>query len=391
MSAPCPIPGAQSWSDPEGTGAIGVMIVGEALGESEAEDHLPFRPYAPAGSVLERAIRRAGFSRGQFLLWNVCPVQPPKNWLEGAPWEGEAITWGQELLVKMVEQYKPRCILALGNIPLKATTGLAGEQRSVSHIRGWHVPSLSMFMGVPIVASFHPSFLRRGAMGLFSVLVHDLKLAVAVANSKVGQTVKFYSPVLSRDVEYTHHPVSYIDITNPVVPEEYTTQPSERDAWEFLREVEDDPSKLIAYDIETPRSGSVTENESDELGDTDILSIQFSRRPRSGIFLPWREPFIEVAKRVLATPNPKAGANTWRFDNPVLRGHGCRLNGTNHDIRWAWGHLQPDLRASLQFVASFYCAGKGWAPWKHVHSSHVGFYGIRDVDAVQEILCGDSD
>jgi hypothetical protein len=227
--------------------------------------------------------------------------------------------------------------------------------------------------------------LRRGAMPLFSVLMHDLKLAVAVANAKLGQSVNFYSPVLSRDVAYTRHPISEIDLTTPVVPDEYTTHPLEAQAWGFLKEAEDDPSKLIAYDIETPRSTTVTENESDELGDTHILSIQFSLRRDSGIFMPWREPFIEVARRTLALPNPKAGANTWRFDNPVLRGNGCGINGTNHDIRWTWHALQPDLRGALQFIASFYNDGSG-SPWKHLHSTTPEAYGILDVDWIHRIL-----
>lgn len=381
----CPIPGAKSWSDPEGTGSIGVLILGEALGDSEARDHLPFRPYAPAGSVLERAIRRAGYTRDQFVIHNVVPVQPPHNYLEGAPYETEAIEWGKELLVGALAKYQPRCILALGNIPLKTTTGLTGEQRSVSHLRGWSVPALPMFGSVPVVGSFHPSFLRRGAMPLFSVLVHDLKLAVAVANSKLGQTVKFFSPVLSRDVLYTRHDITANDLTDPAIPAGYIPMPTEENAWRFYDECREDERRLIAYDIETPRSSEATENDSDELGDTAIVSMQFSLGPRSGIFLPWREPFIEMAKRVLALPNPKAGANTWRFDNPILRAHGAHINGTNHDVRWAWHALQPDLRGALQFIASFYDAGDG-APWKHLHGTHPAQYGILDVDWVQRIM-----
>lgn len=383
MYPPCPIPGAQSYCDPEGSGSIGVLILGEALGECEARDHLPFRPYAPAGSVLERAIRRCGYSRNQFVLFNVCPVQPPKNWLEGAPWEREAITWGSEILAGVIAQYKPRCILALGNVPLKAMTGLTGEQRSVSHLRGWPIPSLASFDFVPTVASFHPSFLRRGAMPLFSVLMHDLKLAVAVANSKLGQTINFYSPVLSRDVQYTRHPISEIDITTPVVPDGYTTHPVEAQAWDFLEEAKAAP--LIAFDIETPRSAVTSEIESDELEEQDIISIQFSTQKDTGIFFPWREPFIEISKRILALPNPKAGANVWRFDCPRLRAHGCEINGIIHDLRWAFHALQPDLRGSLQFVASFYNDGSG-RPWKHLSHSAPAEYGILDVDWVQKIL-----
>src|SRR5262249_54420149 len=114
----CPIPRATGFSQPEGKGTLGVLILGEALGEAEARDGLPFRPYAPAGSILDRAIRRSGFARDQFVLWNVVPVRPPNNWLEKAPWEAPAITWGVSHLKRVIHDYRPRCILALGNIAL---------------------------------------------------------------------------------------------------------------------------------------------------------------------------------------------------------------------------------------------------------------------------------
>ena len=45
----------------EVTGANGVLRVGEASGEAEARDCLPFRPYAPAGSLVERIDRTTVF------------------------------------------------------------------------------------------------------------------------------------------------------------------------------------------------------------------------------------------------------------------------------------------------------------------------------------------
>src|ERR1700744_2852497 len=79
------------FTQPEGTGALGVMLVGEASGENEARDQLPFRPYARAGQILERTLRRLGLSRQQFPLTNVVRCRPRNNWLEGAPYEAEAI------------------------------------------------------------------------------------------------------------------------------------------------------------------------------------------------------------------------------------------------------------------------------------------------------------
>jgi hypothetical protein len=224
-------------------------------------------------------------------------------------------------------------------------------------------------------------------MELFPVLMHDIKLAVAVSNSRWNlkeppHSAQFWSPVVWRDWMYNGGEVR--DPNEPLVPAEYLTHPSPDDAERWAKEAKD--ATLIAYDIETPRS--ISEDEADELGEVDILSIQFSARRGSGVFLPWREPYIEIARGVLGGEVDKAGANTWRFDDPLLEAHGCQLGGRRHDVRWAWHALQPDLRGSLQFIASFYQSSTFYAPWKHLSSSHKAVYGIMDVDAVQHIVGG---
>lgn len=306
-------------------------------------------------AVLNRAIRRSGFAQEQFTF----------HWGDG--------------LGEVIRDCKPRAILALGNGPLWATTGLTGPYRGVGHFRGY--PLLGN-ANVPVVASFDPGFLRKNNMALLSVLMDDIKLAVTIASTTPGQTGRFYGAVLSRDREWLH-PTKWPDPVNPAIPPEYLTHPTPRDAENFLRYMEINKDAILSYDIETPRSGATSEDETDELAETKIISIQFSPRPRAGIFLPWREPFDGIARRVLALPHVKAGANTWRFDDPLLEAHGCTLGGVRHDVRWAWHHLQPDLKASLHFIASFY--GMEMA-WKHLHSSHPEYYGIADVDAVSRIM-----
>jgi hypothetical protein len=180
-------------------------------------------------------------------------------------------------------------------------------------------------------------------------------------------------------------------LDEPTVPPGYICYPTEMAAWDFLRCCESDSTRLIAYDIETPWSGKAGEEASDDPEHAEkhangeaILSIQFSLAPESGIFMPWRPPFIEVARRILALPNPKVGANNWRFDDTRLAAQGCRIEGTRHDLRWAFKHLQPDLSASLAFITSFYAPQI--APWKHLAQSHPQVYGIRDVDACLRIV-----
>lgn len=377
----CPISGARGTQQPTGLGTNGVLLLGEAMGQQEADEGRGFVESAPAGSVLERAIRRSGFRREQFVVWNVVPVQPPNNYLEGAPYEADAIQWGLGLLDEIVSRYRPRCILALGNVALKATTGLSG----VMEARGFPLPCPRY--GIPVIGTLHPAFLRRGAMAYLSVLMHDLKFAVALAALGDRERVEFWSPVLWHQVSYIRPILG--PRNEPVVPPDYCCYPSESDARDFLRQVESDSTRLVAYDIETPWSPTKGEDETDEddrndqAGDS-IVSIQFSVAPGSGIFMPWRPPFIEIAHAVLGTRNPKVGANNWRFDDPRLRLTGCEIGGTRHDIRWAFKHLQPDLSGGLQFITSFYAPELG--PWKMLHASHPAFYGIRDVDALMRII-----
>src|SRR6185369_14508726 len=123
------------FSQPEGKGSLGVLVVAEASGESEAREGLPLRPYAPAGSLFERAIRRLSFSREQFTLTNILRCHPRNNLLDDMPWEMGAIAQCRPHLSEVVEKTKPRVILTLGNIPLREMTGHIGASRTVSHMR----------------------------------------------------------------------------------------------------------------------------------------------------------------------------------------------------------------------------------------------------------------
>src|SRR5689334_18350111 len=98
---------------PEGDGSSRILLMGESLGEHEERDGLPFRPYAEAGSVLERAMYRAGLSRKTLTLSNIVWYRPPRNWLDGAPWEGDAIRACEPLNDALMRDRAPKVIVAL--------------------------------------------------------------------------------------------------------------------------------------------------------------------------------------------------------------------------------------------------------------------------------------
>jgi uracil-DNA glycosylase family 4 len=339
--------------------------LGEGGGENERSDGLPFRPYAEAGSVLERAIKRSGAAREQFRIFNTINCQPPGNKLEGEAYEVEAIECCRVHRERVIEQMRPRAILALGNVALRALTGAAGKYRSIAYMRGYVLDSEYTH----VLPSFHPSFIRRGNSHLLGVLIHDIQKAVALA---AGQVNGF---VLHPEFEAL---------------EGYIRNPTIDDARLFVRRVAESPQALLTYDIEHPKSHE-SEDERDDSAtapitdpsETIIQSIQLSLEPGGGVYLPWYGEYVDLAKQMLEGPNPKAGHNVWKSDNPRLRRNGVNVAGRVDDTMWMWSKLQPDLPRNLQFVASFY--GMPF-PWKHLRDELPEVYGIADVDAPQRIM-----
>lgn len=339
--------------EPEGSGANGVLIVGEAGGYHEETDGLPFRPGGASGAVLRRAIARAGLSYESFGVWNILGCRPPQNRLEGEPYEVGAINHCKYHFREVMRRFKPRVILALGGVAARTLTGYAGPRQGIGAIRGFVLPAID-YPGVLVVCSYHPAFLRRGAMNLLGAMINDINLAVEVA---------------------AHGP-------RPVLPINYIEQPTYEQAKAFRDEVAAHPNLDLAFDIETDYSTGEDEEEV-TAKKTQVVMIQFSLRPGEGIAFPWRAGFIELAQEILALPNRKLGFNLYHFDIPIMRDEGAVINGEIVDLMWKWHHAQPDLPRNLQFVASFYDPMFG--PWKHLASQNLAGYGCCDVDILQRI------
>src|SRR6267142_1624874 len=352
-------PPQTGFSQGEGHGTNYVTCIGEALGQNEDADGLPFRPQAQAGSLLERAFKRLGLSRDQFRINNLCRCRPPHDHLAGAWYEAEVIRHCRPYLDEELTKFKPRCILALGGTAARELTGLTGAKQGVSFIRGYAVPSiLPSALHVPVVSTFHPSFLRQGKPQYFGVLVHDIMQAVQIARDGVPATM----------------------------PTRYQLRPSLDEANSFRIRCEQSLNLWLTYDIETPNSAEMSEDERDEDHSIDIAQIQFSLAPGEGIVLPIAgapTEYMDIARSILSMPHRKAGFYNHLFDDPRLRYNKCSFGGPQpHDLYEMWHHMQPDLPANLQFVASFYGMDR---VWKHLFGVDLAEYGCCDVDAPQRI------
>jgi len=388
---------------PEGSGISKVLVMAEALGEHEALDRLPLRPYAEAGSVFQNVLRHARVERGTLAISNLCWYRPPRNWLEGSPWQSDAIQLCRPLNDELIEKVRPKAILALGGMAFRELTGLGGEKQGIEMCRGFIVPSikervtwtrdeggaLRPVMGlvpwdsVPVVGTYHPSFLRRGAkerekgggeaaqgrtvaagggtqgMNLLGVLIRDLKLCFEIVRSGVP---KF---------EYSDYKLE-------------ATLADWKQALEYLRA---HPRLPISYDFETLDS-LVRESEEDaEHIKRDVTQVQISWMIGQALVSTWFSDLLPVLREILQLPNPKVDWNGRKFDRPICREMAIRCDiGEWIDLMDLWHHAQPDLPRGLQFATSFVCPEVG--PWKHFAISDALRYGAYDVDMPQRILAG---
>lgn len=349
--------GKDGYSEVSGTGVNKVMIIGEALGENERLKARAFIEEAESGAILERALQRGGYDRQQFTLNNIVRCQPPNNKLDGAYYEHEAIEHCQPNFDREIKRWNPRCLLALGNIPLRTLTGLAGGRLGITSIRGFVLNSTRY--GIPVVPSYHPSYINRGNKHLTGVLIRELGLAIEVAS------------LSDEELEARR---TKERLTN------YVLHPSVDEAWSYARRLVEQ-GLPITIDIETPYSE--TEEDESEIVTKGpgqfITQIQFSNSSYSGIVFPYNDSFKPIIAFLLASELEKWGWNCYIFDFPILRKEGFIINGVKHDMMDAWHHLQPDLPRGLQYVTAFYAPWFG--PWKHLSGNNLALYGAKDVDS----------
>ena len=139
-----------------GVGSIeaDLMFVGEAPGADEDVQGEPF--VGRAGQLLTKIIQTMGLSRQSVYIANILkcrPDTPGQRHGNRAPTEEEmetCIAW----LIEQIDIIQPRVLVALGGTALK---GLLGTAAGITRLRGtWQT-----FHGIPVMPTFHPSFLLR--------------------------------------------------------------------------------------------------------------------------------------------------------------------------------------------------------------------------------------
>ncbi len=138
-----------------GPTAAEIFFCGEAPGADEEVAGVPF--VGPAGQLLTRIIGAMGISRDDVYISNIMNWRPEMPTSVGnRPPTAEEMAYCLPYLRAQVEIVAPKVIVALGK---SAVDGLLGPdpKRKMSSVRGqWQ-----SFNGIPLMPTFHPSYLLR--------------------------------------------------------------------------------------------------------------------------------------------------------------------------------------------------------------------------------------
>jgi uracil-DNA glycosylase len=133
----------------DGSGAAGVLFIGEAPGQHEDEQGVPF--VGRAGALLTDIIQKGmGLRREDVCIANVLKCRPPGN-RDPRPEETRACT---PFLDRQIELLDPKILITLGR---HASQHILGGTLSMGRMRG----RVHQVGGRKVVATYHPAYLLR--------------------------------------------------------------------------------------------------------------------------------------------------------------------------------------------------------------------------------------
>lgn len=158
-----------------------LMAIGEAPGQHEDEQGIPF--VGATGEMINECFRKAGIRRGEVYLTNVVKYRPPMNDFSKLHLIGVDIAeqvknlWDDEITPR-----RPKCILAIGDEALQATTGYKG----ILNYRGSIL--LAKDGVTKVVPTIHPAALftrgDKGGLEYTYLKLIEADIARAVEESK---------------------------------------------------------------------------------------------------------------------------------------------------------------------------------------------------------------
>jgi len=303
----------------EGPTTARIMLVGEALGEQEANEGKPF--CGGTGRMLRMMLHQTGLGPADYYLTNVIKCRPASGTTIG-PREIEHCT--NTYLNKEVQHVKPNIVVPVGDTSLRHF--LSHVPAGITQVRG-HIFASPFGKTIPIV---HPSYVVQGNPEYWAITVADLKRIKDHAGS---------STMPERLENFNINPTLQAVIK--------TTEMLLKTGQEFSFDIETlgERNSINVICIGLAWSAS------------DAICIPFLRR---GGYNYWRTEWEEFKAwealcRLFEGDNIKITQNGFTFDLPVLMDLGMRFK-RHTVVDTLIGHhvVATELPHSLAFLTSIY-------------------------------------
>jgi DNA polymerase len=362
------------------------MIVGEAPGEEEERRHEPF--VGASGAELTKMLGEAGISRSECFITNVCRVRPPNNEIKHFFaktkaerttehvkvrnfWVLPSIAEGVERLKMEIESVQPNIIIAVGNTPHWALTGLCDikPKTGLTGIGKWRGSMLHEDLTsrrTQLIPTYHPAAVLR-QWSWRSTLVADLRRAVRFRNGE-----RFPDPGWKFIIRPGFDTVLRVLV-----------ELRERlDQGECLR---------LSFDIETRAGHIACAGFSWSLKEAICIPLMCAER-RTGYWNDEEEAWIVFnLLLVLTHKNASVVGQNILYDSQYTWRHWHFVPRVTQDCMISWHSIFSDLPKSLAYQASLNCnfyrywkdEGKDWA--KNMGEDQLWYYNCEDCVYTDEV------
>lgn len=192
---------------PQGDPRSRIYLVGEAPGEKEEVQGIPF--IGASGEELDRQLEEVGINRRECYVTNVCKYRPPNNEMDKWVKRNDKtklvmsvhplVQEGIQELKDDISGNRPQLVIGFGNTPLWALSGEWG-------ITAWRGSEMLIDGGVHFVPTLHPAAILR-AWDQRPSVIHDLR-ARCVRRLRFGFQLPAYhfntNPTFEEVMEFIH-------------------------------------------------------------------------------------------------------------------------------------------------------------------------------------------
>lgn len=170
----------------DGNPEADVVFVGEAPGQREDEQGLPF--VGPSGRLLDRLLGEIGLERSDVYIANVVKCRPPKN-RDPRPDEIDAC---KGYLREQLTLIDPKVVVTLGNFSSKL---LLNTETGITRLRG----TAYEWWGRYLVPTFHPAAALRGS----SQVLDDMRYDFGLIRDVIAGILSVHTDETETDAEAT--------------------------------------------------------------------------------------------------------------------------------------------------------------------------------------------